>query len=135
MALFNWEEKYSVKIKKIDEQHKILVGIINELHESMKTGRSREIMGSLINKLVDYTIFHFDFEEKLFTSHSYPESAVHKNTHKALVKKVKELKSDFDSGKMILSMEVMSFLKTWLGDHILGTDKKYSDFLNSKGLN
>jgi len=134
MALFNWSNQYSVNIKQIDEQHKILIGIINELHDGMKAGRGKEVMGPLINKLVDYTVFHFSFEEKLFTSNGYPEASSHKNTHAALVKKVNELKKDYDSGKAILSMEVMNFLKEWLSGHILGTDKKYSSFLNSKGV-
>ena len=52
MALFGWRDEYSVNIKEIDDQHKQLVAMINELHEAMLEKRAKEILGSLLNKLV-----------------------------------------------------------------------------------
>lgn len=134
MALFSWSNEYSVNIKEIDEQHKVLINLINELHDKMKIGKAKEILGGILDELVDYTIYHFKHEENLFTSHGYPDSDLHKTVHKGLVKQVKDLKNDFESGKTILSMDIMNFLKGWLGNHIQGTDKKYSSYLNSQGV-
>jgi hemerythrin len=134
LALFNWNDSYSVNIKEIDSQHKVLIGLINELHDGMKVGKGKEILKKILDELVKYTVFHFDHEEKLFTSHNYPESFLHKRAHADLIQQVKSLKENYDNGKTVLSMDVMNFLKDWLGNHILGTDKKYSSYLNGKGV-
>ena len=134
MALFNWNDSYSVSIKAIDEQHKVLIGLINDLHDAMKIGKGKEVLGPILEELVNYTVYHFGHEERLFTSNGYPDSANHKATHVKLIQQVKDIKNDFDNGKTVLSMEVMNFLKDWLGNHIMGTDKKYVPFLTSKGI-
>ncbi len=134
MALINWDDKYSVKIKEIDNQHQKLVRLINLLHDAMKEGKGKQVVGKILNDLVDYTVFHFAYEEKLFDRYSYPGGQTHKLEHNDLVQKVKKYVNDFQSEKPILPMEVMNFLQNWLINHINGTDKKYSSFLIGKGV-
>lgn len=134
MALIIWDEKYSVKIKEIDNQHHKLVKLINLLHDAMKEGKGRQVVAGVLNELVNYTVFHFSYEEKLFERYNYPDGQSHKFEHNSLVQKVKKYVKDFEDGKGVLPMEVMSFLQDWLLTHINGTDKKYSSFLNNKGL-
>ncbi len=59
MALFNWSEEYSVNVNGLDNQHKKLVDLINELHSAMKEGKSKEVLGKIIEELISYTKFHF----------------------------------------------------------------------------
>ena len=134
MPLLNWNESYSVKIAQIDSQHKKLVDIINDLHNSMKAGKSKEVLGKILNQLIDYTANHFKTEEDLFSKYGYPESTTHKRQHGDFVGQVTKYKSDYENGKSVLSIDIMVFLKDWLLEHIAGTDKKYSSFLNSKGV-
>ena len=58
----------------------------------------------------------------------------HKKLHKEFNDKIKGFKTDLDSGKMTLSMEVLAFLKDWLVKHIKGVDPQYTDFFKSKGV-
>ena len=134
MALISWNENYSVKIKDIDDQHKKLIDMINELHDAMKSGRGKEVVGKTLSELVKYTEQHFSFEEKLFTQHNYPEGRTHSKTHQDLIDQLKEFISKYESGQNTLSIELMNFLRDWLTNHIMGTDKKYTSFLNSKGI-
>ncbi len=134
MPLINWSENYSVSVKEIDSQHKKLVDLINNLHEGMKHGKGKEILGGVLNELVNYTAYHFSFEEKLFDKYLYPETIHHKREHQKLVEKVKSFANDFNNGRTTVSVDVMNFLKDWLINHIQGTDKKYSSFLNNKGV-
>jgi len=135
MALFNWNSSYSVNVKEIDLQHQKLVNMINQLHDSMKAGKGKEAMGSILDELVNYTKFHFKYEENLFQKTMYPESITHTRQHQDLVKQVAEFSSQFQKGEKLLTMDLMTFLKKWLMDHIMGTDKKYTVFFNSKGIN
>jgi hemerythrin len=134
MALINWHSNYIVNIKKIDKQHQQLVNIINELHDGMKTGKGKEILSNILDELIKYTAFHFKYEEMLFDKYVYPETKIHKRQHSDLVEKVLAYKENYNNGKKVLTMEVMDFLKEWLTRHIVGSDKNYSSFLNSKGV-
>ena len=78
---------------------------------------------------------HFATEEKYFDEFGYLKATQHKKEHNDFVTKVAAFKSDFDNGKMMLSMEIMEFLKDWLLNHIKKTDMAYSNFFIEKGLN
>lgn len=132
--MFTWDDKYSVSIKEMDDHHKKLVALINDLHNAMKAGKSKEVMAEILNKLIDYTGFHFAAEEKYFKLYNYPDAEAHKAQHQQFVAKVSNFKTDFTVGKVMLSMEVMDFLKNWLIQHISQTDKKYGPFLKEKGV-
>jgi len=134
MPLLNWNESYSVKIAQIDLQHKKLVEIINELHESMKAGKSKEVLGKILDELINYTANHFKTEEDLFDKYGYPDKITHKRQHGDLVDQVLKFKANFESGKSVLSIDLMNFLKEWLIQHMTGSDKKYSSYLNGKGV-
>lgn len=134
MALLTWTDRYSVGIKEIDEQHKQLINMINELHEAMLAKQGKEALMTVLNKLANYCVSHFAMEEKLLSTHGYPEFADHKDKHVKMTTKVKALIADVQSGKSTISIEVMQFLRDWLDKHIMGTDKKYGPFLNSKGV-
>jgi len=135
MALITWNSTYSVNVKEIDLQHQKLIALINQLHDGMKAGKGKEITGKILSDLADYTKFHFGYEEKFFDQTKYPDTMVHKRQHSDLVKQVVDYISKFQQGEVILTMELMNFLKDWLMNHIVATDKKYTSFLNSKGIN
>ena len=88
----------------------------------------------LLAELTNYTIYHFRTEEGYMEKYSYPALQSHRLEHQRFVQKVGEFKSSYDAGTIGLSNEVMHFLADWLKDHILGTDKKFGPFFNSKGL-
>lgn len=134
MAFFVWDNKYSVGVREIDNQHKILVDMLNELYEAMQSGKGNEILTGIILKLINYTKTHFATEERYFEKFSYPDTLSHKKEHEKFTEKVLAFKNDFNAGRVSLSVSITSFLKDWLVSHIQGIDKKYGPFFNSKGL-
>jgi hemerythrin len=134
MDFIKWKAEYSVNVEVIDDQHKKLIGLINQMADAMSIGRGRDVLGTVLTELVDYTVYHFKTEERLFQQYGYPEYKKHKKIHAALTAKTRELKESFDGGNRQLSVDVMLFLSNWLNNHILEVDKKYGPFLNSKGV-
>lgn len=130
MALFQWNNSFSVSNSQIDEQHKKLVGLVNQLHEAMSQGKSRDVLGGIFNELVSYTKYHFKSEEDLMLDKNYPDYSAHRLEHQKLTNQVIKLKQDFDAGKTVISIDLLNFLKDWLKKHILDTDKKYVPFVN-----
>jgi len=134
MAFMTWDNSLSVNIKKIDEQHKQLVAMVNDLHSAMGAGKGKEVMGSVLAGLVEYTKSHFATEEELLQKHLYPGYLAHKAAHDALTRQVADVMKKFQDGQPIVTVEVMVFLKDWLVNHIQNTDKKYTVHLNNKGV-
>ncbi|MHC1699534.1 MAG: bacteriohemerythrin [Humidesulfovibrio sp.] len=132
--LMQWSDDLSVGIRLIDEQHKVLLGLINELHAAMRSRKSDSVLVGVVRRLKEYTVKHFGQEEEYFERYGYPETAQHKEAHRRLVQQVLDFEAGLKSGKAKVTMEIMRFLKDWLINHIQGTDKKYTAFLNSKGI-
>ena len=134
MALMEWSEKLSVGINSIDTQHKQLVALINNLFEALSHGKGDQALAPILNELIVYTKTHFAYEERLFAQYAYPEAAQHKAEHDKLAARVVDIQKQMQEGKVGLSVGTMTFLKEWLSNHIVGTDKKYSPFLIGKGV-
>jgi hemerythrin-like metal-binding protein len=134
MAFMEWNDSLSVGVQQIDNEHKKLVDLVNTLNDSMKNGKSKEVLEIVFSELVDYTIEHFTNEELLMQKVNYSNITVHKREHDELTKKVRVLKDDFISGKMMVSIEVRDFLKNWIVNHIQKTDKLYTKAMNDNAI-
>ncbi len=135
MPLMNWTEKLSVGVAVIDDDHKKLVGMVNELYDAMQAGRGRDALGHILDGLVQYTRFHFAREEKFFAQTGYPAAVQHKQEHDALTHQVLDVQQKYAAGATAtLSLDVLHFLRDWLIKHIQGSDQKYRPHLNAKGI-
>jgi hemerythrin len=134
MALIEWSERLSVQVAELDDQHKKLIGLINELNDAMKVGKGRTILGKIVNDLAAYAATHCKTEERYFAQYEYPDTFNHRREHVALVKRISGFKDQFENGNEPLTVEVMRFMSDWLKKHIMETDKKYGSFFNEKGL-
>jgi hemerythrin-like metal-binding protein len=133
-VLLRWSSNLSVGLDCIDDQHKMLVDLINELHQAMGNGSGKTAVGGVLSKLVDYTKTHFKFEEDLFEKHGYEETTEHKGVHAKLVGQLADFQEQFKTGESDISIELLEFLKEWLITHIKKTDTRYVPFLRSKGI-
>ena len=133
MAIIEWSDSFSVGNATIDSQHKKLFHLLDSIFVAMKAGKAKEIINPSIDELINYTETHFKTEEDLFEKHGYPDAVAHNREHKLFVDKVVGIAAKVKAGKMVLSVEITSFLKDWLVNHINGTDQKYAKFLIEKG--
>jgi hemerythrin-like metal-binding protein len=133
MALMTWGPDLQIGFADIDRQHKRLVELVNQLSDAMQNGKGRGVVNSVLSELVRYTVSHFAFEERLMDRYQISTSAAHKAEHKKLVTDVTALQAKLDAGSLSVTVELMSFLHTWLKTHILETDKALAAELNAKG--
>jgi hemerythrin-like metal-binding protein len=130
MTNIGWNNIYNIGCKIIDDQHKKLISIINELYESQHRGMLQASILGILDKLADYTVYHFSSEKKLFSQYGYPKTA----EHDYFVDKVKELQMELSRGSIVLSLKTMDFLKDWTITHILGSDKEFGEFIKQHQL-
>jgi hemerythrin-like metal-binding protein len=86
----------------------------------------------MIYLLYDYTIYHFDEEEKLLKSMGFKLSVDHIFQHEEFKKKIADFRQKFSAGRMAVTYEIMNFLRTWLVDHLLGTDREYVEMFTNQ---
>lgn len=134
MVLIPWDDKYSVNIQKIDEEHHRIIKALNDLYAALNEDKFADAIGEILKVLVDYTQTHFKTEEALFTRYDYPGKEHHQKEHQCFIEKINGFEKEYLNGETVFPMEVMLFLKHWIGNHILVEDKKYSAFLNEKGV-
>lgn len=134
MALVRWKEQYDVGIAIIDEQHKKLVDIINNLHEAMSSGNGNTVIAKIADELLQYTKYHFNAEENLLKKCNYSELEPHKVQHRKFEGEIQNFIDDIKEGRKNLSITVMKFLMDWLLKHIGSTDKKYVPTIQAAGI-
>ena len=134
MALITWNNMLSTGVTEQDNQHKKLIDLINQLNDAMQAGKGSEVLGKVLAELVNYTVFHFGYEEKLMAQHKYEDTPAHKAEHSKFVQTAGDFKKKFDSGTAVVSVEIMNFLRDWLTSHIMKTDKKLGQSLVKLGV-
>lgn len=125
MALITWNDRLSVAVPQIDVQHKKLVDMINHLHEAMKAGRGKDVVGPIVQDLVSYTKTHFRDEERYMQSIKFAGLERHMEQHNAFIAKVSEFQHQYEAGTMSLTRHIIDFLQHWLIDHIQKSDHEY----------
>lgn len=133
-SLMQWGPSFELGIEEIDDQHKQLVALVNELNDAMRTGKGADKLGQVFEELKEYTVHHFSTEETYFEEFQYPGMLAHVAEHKKLVDQVIDLETKFKSGRGALTTDVMHFLKDWLINHIQGVDRKYVSHMKKHGL-
>ena len=92
MSRIKWDDSMSVNISEIDQQHKQLITIINDLHEAMSEGRGKKILRVILRQLTDYTEIHFETEEIYFDKYKFPDAKNHNAEHAEFIQKISEFR-------------------------------------------
>lgn len=135
MARIQWDEKFSVSLQTIDEQHKKLFEMINALSRAIEAGEEGNGVADVLLKMVDYLSYHFQTEEDLMKRFNYPGYKEHRFQHAEFVLRTLNFEKKLqEGGEEKLSNEVLHYLKDWLIKHILVSDRKLGPFLQHHGL-
>ena len=122
MPFITWSEALSIKVDELNDQHRLMVEFINELHDAMILAKSPAVTGRVLAALLACTGTHFATEEHLMTANAYPGFEKHTAEHQALLHQLAVLHTAVVAGNISLSSEVLQVLRTWLIDDILGMD-------------
>lgn len=130
-----WNDSYNVNNKEIDEQHQRWVAIYNKMYDqlgSRNLAKGGPDLEKTLKEILDYTRYHFDAEKEYMKSIDYPNIVEHIRKHKDFDDLVYKISRNVSDGKIVLYSEVMSLIKEWFLEHILGEDKKYAHFARGK---
>jgi hemerythrin-like metal-binding protein len=131
---YRWKEAYSVNIAELDQQHRQLFAIVNELDQALQTGDGGSAVAAVLQKLLDNALIHFAAEESLMEQHAFPGLSTHRAQHEMFRQKMADFLEDHKAAKPGVPVALMFFMQTWLKQHVLKTDKQYSAYLNARGV-
>lgn len=126
-SIVPWSTSFETGISDIDEQHKRLVALLNEVATLYVGNAPAERIKGVLDELRDYTVYHFETEEGLWRSvmPEDPWTTSHEATHKAFVDRVKEIQSQWGLEPPTgLIDDTLAFLTRWLAHHILYEDRR-----------
>lgn len=133
--IIKWREEYSCYEANIDEQHRKLIDMINQMNEIAELDDSYDHYDEIVklfNGLKEYTVYHFDHEEALMKQKGYDSFNIKIQVleHKSFINKVAAINLyELDENQAQTVRKVLDFLSHWLDQHILGTDKKFGEYI------
>jgi len=130
----NWDDSYSVGVAAMDDDHKRLIYLFNELESASKYYTNKGFEEKALNEVVEYTKYHFDHEEKLMKDNNYPGVDEHIKQHIEMIIKINKIVEDYQSKPDYAVDEAVDFLRCWLVKHIQKTDQEYTAFFHEKGI-
>jgi len=128
MEDFAWKDRFSVNVKEMDIHHKKLFGYFAALQDEIQSGNVTRKVGDILNKLAEYSRFHFTEEEQLMKTMSHPGLAAQLSQHAYFINEVEAMTSQFKLG-VLPSQSVLAFMRDWFVKHIMSEDFKYGEEL------
>jgi len=128
-------ERYSIGIDIIDNQHRELFIITNQLHEILEQEHYQKDAIKILKRLYAYTCYHFTSEEALLKEYGYKELPEHNSIHKTFQNKIKEFLEGIRTKQNYALLPLLDYLVEWILKHIQGEDTKYAEFLKRESIN
>ena len=133
-GLFQFDKRFSVLIDKMDEDHQQIFDYVNEIHASVKTRGNVSDQNRIFGEMVAFTREHFHREEEIMREGKFPGLPEQERQHKELLDTVDGYANALSRGEEINMIAAMSFLNSWLINHILLQDQQYGEFFDRKGI-
>jgi len=122
----------SVHVADIDDQHKVLFSLINNLNYSLKKGKTTGELRLGLLKTLSYAVLHFRTEENLMRKYDYPDTDDHMTEHAKFVRRLKDCLDHSYGSAGCQPKDLMDFMRTWALEHELKLDHKYADHIAVK---
>ena len=131
-----WSDAMLTGVAEIDRQHRILVDTLSEAQVKLTSEMDNPLFEQITRDLLAYAIYHFNTEEQFMQQYGYSsgvpeESRLHLAAHRGFSEQVVALRAEAHSGKPNSREELLVFLKSWLTNHIMTTDKRLGQFIYS----
>ncbi len=124
MPLLQWDQAFLVGVDKIDADHRVLVELINELHEQLKHSAPRTGIINRFAELYSHVTKHFAHEEAIMRSRNYDQYEVHQADHQSLLDEITTIMCDWEGNSGVNSEATTKRLYDWFSQHFQTHDAR-----------
>lgn len=121
-----WREEMSIGNDLIDQDHRYLICLFNSIEFSLSHEKKDELLPEFFKQLVDYTIYHFDREEKIQINMKYPGHYEHKKEHQEIIAQLKEVNDELQGDQPEYRKDLINLIRKWVVEHLIVADKALS---------
>ncbi len=126
-----WRSNLSVGVASIDDEHQLLIGVLNQLIEARDTPTEYTIADRVLRDLFAYADYHFEHEEELMATYDYPELSSHMTQHAQFIARLRQLDLGLSIGDARVE-DLARFVLNWFVAHIMVTDMQLGAFLGER---
>ena len=113
-----WDDSLSVGIDTIDEHHRYLLDLINELHDVIINKRGARSTARVIKALDAYARVHFRAEEMMMAHYEFAEIEHQEEQHHAFEQRVQDFYHELHINPLVAQFDILQYLRAWLIGHI-----------------
>lgn len=133
---FVWEERYSIGVPELDEQHQHLFALLYKMldMDKMEPALALKRLPDILQQLNEYAAYHLLFEESLMKKHLEQDAYVvaHITEHRTYWQRLAEFEQRLASGDTHAVHGLVVFLDYWWTHHIQSTDRELGIRLNRR---
>lgn len=135
MAYFEWADDLVIDNGPIDQDHRHLVELVNELHTATSEGQGHSVVGHILEQLIVYTQEHLTREERIMEHLRFPNLKTHQIGHQLFIDSLLALQGKYEAGSITVASQLSTLLRDWLSLHIRRSDRELLVFsrLDGKG--
>lgn len=128
----SWSENYATNIELLDEQHKELFNILDNCYDLILNNEDDDKYDKIIHvleRLKDYTVYHFTTEEEFLKKNNYSKFLSHKFAHDSFIEQINSYDIySIDKNQKAFVNEILDIVTSWIKNHILVIDKNIPNF-------
>ena len=124
MALLEWKSDYAVGIEAVDHEHRELITLINDLHDSLSKPDSDYSVAEFLGEIYAKIAAHFALEERVMRERGYDQLADHKEDHERLLDEIREIMDDYELRGAFDEETLATRLSGWFGAHFREKDSR-----------
>ena len=134
MAYIEWDDTLETGVDSIDEQHRYLFSLMNDVYESAHSDDpAADLVEDVMYRLADYVTQHFEDEQILMAEAGFPNLGIHRGMHERLTAETMQMMARFINGEDVSPVALVDFLGGWLRNHILEEDRRIAAFVHGRG--
>ena len=127
-----WSENFSVGKQEIDDQHKELFRILNDIDAVIRKEEFSYLnLANIVSELEKYVKYHFDYEENLMYKRAYPGISEHTTAHNTFRDKLQNTYILDIQKPVQFYYDMSDYLVKWLTEHIMQADKRLGEYLSN----
>ena len=118
----------------IDSQAKKWIEYINKFYADFKRKATPKVTLQSFDELIDYTGYHFGFEDKYLKDFNYSKYDSIKQSHDNFINTLQTHRANYAEGESISLIKAVTFIKSWMGNYKTMVDNEFISMFKSHGL-